>query len=202
MTFPYAAALFDMDGTLVDSTAVVEEMWLGFAHEHGLDGPALLAEIHGVPARATMERHLPVEADLEAALVRFEEAELARSGSSSEVPGAAQFLEALQRSGTPVAIVTSANRRLAEERLATVGIAVPDVLIAAGDVPRGKPAPDPYLAAAAALGVPIELCVVFEDAEAGIRSGLAAGATVIVVGGHESPTTAPLRRIADFLEPI
>jgi mannitol-1-/sugar-/sorbitol-6-phosphatase len=72
------------------------------------------------------------------------------------------------------------------------------VLITAVDVTQGKPSPEGYLLAAQRLGVPIVDCVVFEDAEAGILAGLAAGADVVVVGGWESETTRGLERIADY----
>ena len=64
-----------------------------------------------------------------------------------------------------------------------VGIAPPPVTITADDprLARGKPAPDPYLLAAACLGFPVHACVVFEDSPSGIRSGAASGATVIAL---------------------
>jgi sugar-phosphatase len=70
---------------------------------------------------------------------------------------------------------------LAAARFSAAGLAPPAVVITADLTPRGKPYPDPYLAGAAALGVSPEDCLVIEDAPAGIRAGLAAGATVWAV---------------------
>lgn len=70
----------------------------------------------------------------------------------------------------------------------------------AEDVNRGKPAPDPYLMAAVELGVDPADCVVFEDAEAGILAGLAAGMRVVVVGDLDVAATNGLPRISDYCE--
>jgi sugar-phosphatase len=72
------------------------------------------------------------------------------------------------------------------------------VLVAAEDVSRGKPDPQGYLLAAERLGVPIERCVVFEDAEVGLLAAAASGGRVVVVGGHTSATTAGLERLRDY----
>ncbi|MFC7467135.1 HAD-IA family hydrolase [Actinomadura keratinilytica] len=81
-------------------------------------------------------------------------------------------------------MVTSASRRLAEARLAAVGIH-PATVVAADDITRGKPDPEPFLLAAARLGVAPERCVVFEDAPAGLASGRAAGMrTVALTTSH------------------
>nr|MDQ3350211.1 HAD-IA family hydrolase [Acidobacteriota bacterium] len=92
------------------------------------------------------------------------------------------------------AVVTSAGHELARTRLATVGLPVPRVLVGADDVARGKPAPDGYLRAADALGVPPARCVVLEDTPVGAEAGRAAGA--IVIGLR---TTFPAVDGCDFL---
>jgi len=96
--------------------------------------------------------------------------------------------------------VTSAERELAVRRLTAAGLSCPTVLVAAEDVEAGKPAPDGFLRAAAALGVSAEYCAAFEDAEAGLQAARAAGAFTVVVGGYESPITRDLRRVIDFRE--
>src|SRR5690349_16862888 len=72
-------------------------------------------------------------------------------------------------------------RRTSVRRLALVGLPVPEVLVTGDDVERGKPDPEPYLRAAAALGVPAAQCVVVEDAPAGVLAGRRAGMTVLAV---------------------
>jgi HAD superfamily hydrolase (TIGR01509 family) len=78
-------------------------------------------------------------------------------------------------------IVTSGTRTMATARLRDTGHVIPKVLITADDVTDGKPHPEPYLKGAKGLGVASELCVVFEDAPAGIRAAHAAGMRVIAL---------------------
>lgn len=190
----HRAALFDMDGTLVDSTAAVEVVWTELADRYGLDAAEILSVAHGVRAVDTMRRFVPEDEVAEAVAI-LEERELGMMDGVVEVPGAIEHLRAL---GIPYAIVTSAAPALAHARLAAAGIPLPEVLITAVDVTQGKPSPEGYLLAAQRLGVPIVDCVVYEDAEAGILAGLAAGADVVVVGTWESETTRGLERIADY----
>jgi sugar-phosphatase len=193
------AALFDMDGTLLDSSAAVIASWTLFAKEHELDTAEVLASIHGVRAGDSIARYLPADR-VEAETRRLIARELALLDGIVEIPGAAEALRALPDAGIPVAIVTSAPRDLALARLGAAGIPVPDVVVTAEDIDRGKPAPDGYLEAARRLGADPARCVVFEDAEAGIRAGVAAGSRVIVVGEHVAASTSGLTRIADYRE--
>jgi sugar-phosphatase len=192
--------LFDMDGTLVDSHRVVEAVWTEFCERNGLEAAVVLAYAHGRQAGDTVAHFLPhVPEAKRAELVRGLLAEeVARTDGIVEVPGARALLAALAEGGAPVAIVTSAPRELAVGRLRAAGVGIPDVLVAAEDVDRGKPDPSCYLLAAERLGVPIEQCVVFEDAEAGLVAAVASGGGVVVVGGHVSATTHGLARIRDY----
>jgi sugar-phosphatase len=95
------------------------------------------------------------------------------------LPGAAALLEALPPGSWT--IVTSGTRALATGRLAHGGLPIPERLISADDVERGKPDPQPYLAGAAALSVDAVRCLVVEDAPAGIEAGKAAGAAVLAL---------------------
>ncbi|MFB9746748.1 HAD-IA family hydrolase [Leifsonia shinshuensis] len=192
--------LFDMDGTLVDSHAVVEAVWSEFGRRHDLDPAEILAYAHGRQAADTVAHLLPDlpaerRAELVAGLVAEE---VTRTDGIVEVPGAAALLAALADAAVPVAIVTSAPRELAVARLRAAGVPVPGVLVAAEDVSRGKPDPQGYLLAAERLGVPIRSCVVFEDAEAGLAAAVASGARVVVEGGVSSATTEGLERLRDY----
>ncbi|MES2171377.1 MAG: HAD-IA family hydrolase, partial [Actinomycetota bacterium] len=97
-----------------------------------------------------------------------------------------------------VALVTSAPAPLARARMEAAGLPMPAVLVTAEDVTAGKPDPECYRFAASRLGVDPADCIVFEDAEAGIQAGLAAGATVVVVGEWTSPATSGLTRVRDY----
>ena len=170
------AILFDMDGTLVDSTACVEQVWREWAIRRGVDVDAVMAVAHGrqnPDVLRLVAPHLEVEVEASALV---EEEERCREGIVA-VAGAAQLLSALPTDRW--AIVTSAWQRLAEIRLACARLPLPRVLVTADDISRSKPHPDGYLEAAARLGVDPADCLVIEDAHAGIEAGRAAGMTVL-----------------------
>ena len=196
-TIAARALLFDMDGTLIDSGAAVARIWTIFATRFGLDIDELLRTSHGVQMIQTIRANAPAGTDVEAVARELGSLELADADDILPIPGAPELLEAVGSS--PHALVTSASRELAIVRMAQAGLALPSVVVAAEDVTRGKPRPDPYLLAAERLGVAPADCVVFEDADAGIRSGLAAGMRVVVVGDLDSPVTVGLPRIEDYL---
>ena len=111
------------------------------------------------------------------------------------IPGAEDLLRRIE---IPWAVVTSAPRELAVRRMVAAGLPLPEVLVPADEIERGKPHPDGYLRAAELLGVKPTDCVVFEDAEPGVRSALDSGAHVVVVGGLVSPVTDGLDRVPDL----
>ncbi len=169
--------LLDIDGTLVDSSAVVERAWRQVAREFGVDGDAIVAGCHGRRSVDTVEEFFPPP-DRAAAQERIDALELADRDVVA-CRGAADLLAGLD--GQPWAAVTSGPRRLMTARLAAAGLPVPAVLVTAEDVQRGKPAPDGYLLAARELGVSPAGCVVVEDSPAGVAAGQASGALVVAV---------------------
>jgi sugar-phosphatase len=192
-----AAALFDMDGTLVDSATVVEAIWRDFCREHGVDEDVLVPWSHGRRTPDTVRHFLPDASDAEVAEI-VEDLEARERGTMTgivEIPGARDLLASLD---LPWAVVTSAPRELAVRRMAEVGLPAAPVLVPADEVEHGKPHPDGYLRAAELLGVAARDCVAFEDAEPGLRSALASGARVVVVGALESPLAAGLDRVTDL----
>jgi mannitol-1-/sugar-/sorbitol-6-phosphatase len=193
----YAAFLFDMDGTLIDSIASAVRIWTRWAERHGVDVPALLAAMHGVRAVETIRRFGPAGIDAAAEAAQLTQDEIDDVEGVAAIDGAATFLAALPPERW--AIVTSAPRRLAERRLAAAGLAPPPVLVTADDVAQGKPAPDCFLAAADALGVAPADCLVWEDAPAGIAAAEAAGCDVMVVTAtHAYPLDTPHREVAGY----
>lgn len=120
-----------------------------------------------------------------AAVAELEELEMADLADVVALPGTRSLLAKL-----PVgrwAAVTSGSQRLMRARLAVAGLPVPEVLIAAEDVHAGKPDPEGYVRAAAALGVSAKQCLVVEDAPAGINAGIAAGAWTLAVATSHDP---------------
>ncbi|MEV7732612.1 HAD family hydrolase [Streptomyces sp. NPDC088921] len=180
MKIPAEALLFDNDGTLVSSLESVHRCWTRWAEEFGITAEEFArVELHGRPAVEIAADLLPADV-VPQALARIEQLEVedVPNGGVHLLPGTRAFLDALPADRW--AVVTSATRRLAEARLEAVGI-LPKTLVAADDVTRGKPDPEPYLLAARELGVDPSRCVVFEDAPAGLRAGRAAGMTTVAL---------------------
>ena len=174
------ALLFDNDGTLVSSLESVHRCWTRWAEEFGITAEEFArVELHGRPAVEIAADLLPADV-VPRALARIEQLEVedVPNGGVHLLPGTRAFLDALPTDRW--AVVTSATRRLAEARLEAVGI-LPKTMVAADDVTRGKPDPEPYLLAARELGVDPARCVVFEDAPAGLRAGRAAGMTTVAL---------------------
>ncbi|MBZ9797161.1 HAD-IA family hydrolase [Mesorhizobium sp. ES1-4] len=193
----FAAFLFDMDGTLINSIASAERVWGDWARRHGLDVAAFLPTIHGVRAIETITAlALPgVDPAHEADLLL--EAEAADLDGILQIAGAVAFLNALPPERW--AIVTSAPRSLALARMKVAGIPVPGVLVTAEDVSRGKPAPDCFQLGARRLGFEARDCLVFEDAPAGIAAAEAAGASVMVINAtHQHPLATHHAAIAGY----
>lgn len=171
-----AAILFDMDGTLVDSTECVIRQWRLWAQRHGLELKPILELSHGRPTLETIQLvapHLATTEEIQA----FDLAESEDREGIHAVRGAALFVSKLPKDRW--AVVTSASRRLARIRLELVGLPVPAVLVSADDVRRGKPDPEPYLLAARLLGQAPQSCLVIEDAPPGVDAARAAEMQVL-----------------------
>jgi sugar-phosphatase len=178
-----SALLFDLDGVLIDSTPAVTRVWTQWAVAHGFDPADVVRRAHGRPSIATIRDYLP-HGDHEAGNRNVERCEIADLNGVITLPGARELLSSLPADRWT--IVTSCTRPLAEVRLRAAGLPIPPRLLTCDDVKNGKPDPEPYLKGASLVGVSPGVCVVVEDAPAGIRAGKAAGARVIACR-----TTAP-----------
>lgn len=176
------ALLLDMDGTLVNSDAVVERCWRRWAQRQGLAPETVLAVVHGRQGYATMAALLPDRpmeqnhAENRAMLAE----ETADTEGVVPIGGAAAFMASL--AGLPHALVTSADEALAQARMGAAGLPVPSVRVTAEHVGASKPDPEGFLKGAADLGFDPADCVVFEDSEAGITAGRAAGMRIVGIG--------------------
>ncbi len=193
----FAAFLFDMDGTILNSTEAAERVWGDWARRHGLDVAAFLPTMHGKRAIETVRKlGLPgVDPQREADAITL--AETADVAGIHAIEGAPVFLASLPRQRW--AIVTSSPLALAMRRIEAAGIPLPDTIISAEDVSHGKPAPDCFLLAAKRLGVDARDCLVFEDAVPGILAAEAAGAELAVVTAtHRHGMQTPHASISDY----
>ncbi|WP_413206456.1 HAD family hydrolase [Rhodospirillum sp. A1_3_36] len=172
----FSAALFDMDGVLLDSTQAIDRSWALWAERQNISWGRLRAKIHGTKATEVIRSftpHLDVEEELQTLIAQ--EQELLELVTPYE--GAQEVLTALAE--VPWAVVTSAPRTLAIARLTHLELPKPRVIICAEEVSQGKPSPDGYLKAAELLGIDAADCVVFEDSLPGIQAGKAAQMTVV-----------------------
>ena len=186
-----------MDGTLLNSMAVVERVWGAWAERNGLDPVEFTKTVHGVRAVDTIRNLELPDIDPEKEAFDLALAEIADVEGIVEIPGAVDFLNSLPPERW--AIVTSAPLDLAVRRLTAAGIPTPRLMITGEDVSVGKPDPQGYRIAAERLGVRAEDCLVFEDAPAGILAGLAAGADVVVVtGAHAAAEGTPHMTLARY----
>jgi sugar-phosphatase len=178
VTFHCSAILFDLDGVLVDSTRSVARQWRLWAVENHIDPEKVLAIAHG---RRTIEvvQILAPHLDAKAEESRIEKREADDIDGVAVMPGAAELLKSIPEGRW--CVVTSGTRYLATSRLRLFHLPIPRVLVAAADVQKGKPDPEPYLKGAELLKVKPAECLVIEDAPAGIRSAHAGGMKAIAL---------------------
>ena len=170
-----------MDGILVSSMGSVERSWTKWANLRGMGPGQTIQIMHGRRAIDTIALLRP-DLDAELELKVIEDLEIEDNEGLSVLPGVLDLLTALPPTdeGSPRwTVVTSATERLARARMEVGGIPVPERLITADFVTRGKPHPEPFLAGAALLGFAPGDCVVIEDSASGATAGHEAGCQVV-----------------------
>jgi sugar-phosphatase len=161
----FEAVIFDLDGTLIDSTPAVIRSWTTWAGEYGF-APTDLLRHHGTPSASVVRAVIT-------------ELELADVHDIAVLPGAREALASLV--GAKNAIATSCTVPLAAARIAAARLQPPSVLVTVDDVVHGKPHPEPFLEAARRLGVDPRRCLVIEDAPKGLEAAKAAGCFTLAV---------------------
>ncbi|WP_411754023.1 HAD-IA family hydrolase [Serratia sp. (in: enterobacteria)] len=188
--------LFDMDGTLVDSSTVVESTWQKFSEQHDLDYTAVIQYAHG---RRTQETVFHFLGETETTQQIAREIEVYETGETTgiiAVPGAKELLSTIRPEH--YAIVTSASRELCINRLQAAKLPIPEIIVSAENVVNGKPDPEGYLLGAQLLGLNIKNVLIFEDAPAGIQAALNSGGSLAVIGNCDAGGDNALVISADF----
>ncbi|MEU9733078.1 HAD-IA family hydrolase [Streptomyces sp. NPDC048002] len=192
---PFAAAphavLLDLDGTLVDT----ESLWLRTVREAapGLGADdiyrALGRSAADTAALLDPERPQRLAEELEARFLAAVELE------ATVLPGAPELLDLLSGEGIPAAVVSASTRPVVDAALKPLGADRFRVTVAAGETSRTKPAADPYLAAARALGVDPAACLAVEDSPTGVTAAEAAGCRVLAVPSYAGIEPGPRRTV-------
>jgi HAD superfamily hydrolase (TIGR01509 family) len=186
------AVVFDMDGVLIDSEPVWERVRRGFVASRGGRWPADAQD--RMMGMSTAEWSAYISADFGVGLTPQQVASQVIAAMAAEygqhlplLPGAIDAVRSL--SGRwPLGVASSSPRSLIETVLSTADLASAfAAVVSSEEVPRGKPAPDVYLAAAERLSVSPKACAAIEDSSNGLRSAAAAGFTVIAVPRPEYP---------------
>ena len=197
--------IFDLDGVLVDSEIWWDEIRVAFARDHDRvwtteDRAAVMGANSRAWARTMRDRldlDLPAET-IERVIVDGVVERFGREGAPV-IDGA---VEAVRRIAAerPVAIASSAHRDVIAAALTATGLTDTfGVVVSSDDVEHGKPAPDVYLEAARQLDVDPASCLVIEDSFNGVRSGRAAGMTVVLVPNEAVPPAPGTRELADVV---
>ncbi|MFG1862458.1 HAD family hydrolase [Microbispora bryophytorum] len=183
------AALFDLDGTLVNTELRSRALWRMFLDDRGITcDETLLRRVMGRRGVDVVPEVLPgmdPEVAMEEIRSYYDHPDLP---GIVPVPGAAELVSRVAAHGAPLALVTSAQRWWAVERLTEIGVLeVVRTIVSAEDVTVGKPDPSGYLLAAGLLDVDPATCVVFEDSLAGIAAARAAGMACVAVATTHHP---------------
>ena len=187
------AALFDLDGVLVDTETQYTAFWERTGRRDVPACPDFANRIKGHTLREIFSSYYDgreaLQRQVEQELVQFE-----KEMHFPFIPGAMEFVQELRKTSIPVAVVTSSNR----DKMACLYAAHPsfadsfDRIFTAEDALRSKPAPDCYLAAARHFGLEASSCFVFEDSLNGLRAAQASQATVIgLTTSHPAAVISP-----------
>ncbi|CAA7260006.1 unnamed protein product [Cyclocybe aegerita] len=203
-TITVDAVLFDMDGTLIDSTPGVLKAWETFSIDYNLgDSIAIAHATHGRRLYDTLKEYCGIidENRLLEEVDRFEDEVI--KGGPTALPGAVDLLAKLSSHPTSSpkwTIVTSASNKYAPRALERSGVTLPSCqVITSNDVAHGKPHPAPYLAGATACLADPTSCLVIEDAISGLKSGCAAGSRTLAVCTSTKRTTLLEGAKPDFI---
>lgn len=188
------AALFDLDGVLVDTESQYTDFWIRVGKVYYPDDPDFAVRIKGQALENIFSQYFPDSPDVQKQQ-REDLSAFEAQMNYTFMPGAGAFVRALRREGVRTAVVTSSDRwKMAQLLKQHPGFDdLFDRLFTAEDAERSKPAPDCYLNAMSFFGTAPEACVVFEDSLNGLKAARASGAAVVGLS-----TTLPQETVARY----
>jgi HAD superfamily hydrolase (TIGR01509 family) len=179
----YDALLFDLDGTLIDTETVAMQTGIAAFRAMGQEvDRTFMMQLVGVDLPTAAIRIAAQFPDVDQKGLQAHWRQGFSAAIDVSLPLKAGVLDLLQARLAPMAVVTSSGRDEAMHKLRVTGL-LPffETVVTLNDVTAAKPAPDPYLLAAARLGVSAARCLAFEDSETGAQSAQRAGCTVVQV---------------------
>jgi sugar-phosphatase len=200
-TATVSAVLFDMDGVLVDSKAVIERAWREAAQLCGrrITEDDIHNHIHGQPGPNTIRALFSDLPHADQQKVQAHVIHVENTADYEPIPGVARLIACLSAAGITVGLVTSGWRYKIDRVIELLQArSCFSVIVERDDVSRGKPHPDPYLLAAERLGIPASSTVVFEDTGSGVTSAVTAGAYCVGIGGEDLMRSGAQITIPDF----
>lgn len=194
----FTTLLFDFDGVIIDSDSIIIEAWRMAAQKYGYIISDEMAKrfIIGASPEFTLAMLFPRENTQQRKIIHHLVDQWEEKADYTLIPGVTTFLEALNRHSVNIGLVTNSWPKKIDNILNRYRLDMFAHIISRDDVTKGKPDPEPYLAAISRFGSRAEQTLVFEDSCNGIAAALGAGATCIAIGSAEQQYGVPA--IADF----
>lgn len=175
----YGAFLYDCDGTLADNIEAHKDTYVQIALTSGVNiHREIVDEFAGLPIPMVVEEiNKRYQCSFDPAVFEEQKTALFFNNYITKTKPIAHVVDHLKANAgkIKIGVVSGGSRIMVEKTLAVLGILhLVDVIVCAGETPRGKPYPDPFLKAAELLDVPPEACLVFEDGEPGVMAAEAA----------------------------
>ncbi|WP_347159083.1 HAD family hydrolase [Pontibacter chitinilyticus] len=195
----FAAFLYDCDGTLADNMQAHKDTYVEVAAKEGIIiDPAIIDELAGWPIpEVVTEINKRYNSHFDPLAFEAQKANLFYTRYIEQVKPVAFVVEHLKASAGNfrIAVVSGGARKNIQKTLEVLGIAsLVEVLVCAGETPRGKPHPDPFLLAAEELGVAPAACLVFEDGAPGVAAAEAAGMHWVRIDKMDAPGNTSIRQ--------
>lgn len=174
------AALFDLDGVVIDTEGQYSQFWKGVGEQDFPDNPDFAASIKGHTLTQILAEYYPNDTAAQQRVIGVLN-DFEQNMDFPYIAGVVEFIQSLRMAGIPTAVVTSSNNDKMQclYRLHPELPALFDHIFTAENARRSKPAPDCYIDAARHFGLDAKACYVFEDSISGLHAGLDSGATVV-----------------------